>query len=51
MKLSAVLLGANAVVGISFKIVETYAARIGVGEIKTFKLIAFGTAVKLSLIG
>ena len=35
-------IGANAVVGITFNMIETYSATLGVN---TFKLIAYGTAV------
>ena len=38
-------IGANAVVGITFDMIETYSASIGIGKVNTFKLIAYGTAV------
>lgn len=38
---------ANAVVGVTFNIEESYAANIGAGNIKKFKLIAYGTAVRV----
>lgn len=37
--------GGNAVVGVTFNIVETYSASIGVGNFKKFKIVAYGTAV------
>jgi uncharacterized protein YbjQ (UPF0145 family) len=37
--------GANAVVGLDINFVETYAANIGAGEFKRFKMVAYGTAV------
>ena len=36
---------ANAVVGITFNMIETYSATLGVSKVNTFKLIASGTAV------
>lgn len=47
LKVQAHLVGANAVVGVTFNVVETYAASIGVGEFKKFKMMAFGTAVEI----
>ena len=38
-------IGANAVVGITFNMIETYSATLGVSKVNTFKLIAYGTAV------
>tara|TARA_R110001632_G_scaffold1742_1_gene7846 strand:+ start:283 stop:735 length:453 start_codon:yes stop_codon:yes gene_type:complete len=38
-------IGANAVVGITFDMIETYSATLGVSKVNTFKLIAYGTAV------
>ena len=38
-------IGANAVVGITFNMIETYSATLGVSKVNTFKLIASGTAV------
>ena len=37
--------GGNAVVGVTFNIVETYSASIGAGNFKKFKIVAYGTAV------
>ena len=45
LKSEANLIGANAVVGITFDMIETYSASIGIGKVNTFKLIAYGTAV------
>ena len=45
LKREANLIGANAVVGITFDMIETYSASIGIGKVNTFKLIAYGTAV------
>ena len=42
LRSEAYLIGANAVVGITFNMIETYSATLGVN---TFKLIAYGTAV------
>ncbi len=47
LKHQAYELGANAVVGIDIKFVETYNATIGVGELKKFRMIAYGTAITL----
>ena len=38
-------IGANAVVGITLNMIETYSATLGVSKVNTFKLIASGTAV------
>lgn len=38
-------LGANAVVGLDIKFVETYATSIGAGEFRRFKMVGCGTAV------
>jgi uncharacterized protein YbjQ (UPF0145 family) len=48
LKAEAHSVGGNAVVGVTFNVVETYAATIGVGELKRFKMVAFGTAVEVS---
>ena len=45
LKSEAHSIGANAVVGITFDMIETYSASIGIGKVNTFKLIAYGTAV------
>jgi hypothetical protein len=45
LKAEAVQLGGNAVVGVNIEFVETYAATIGVGDFKKFKMVAYGTAV------
>ena len=45
LKSEADSIGANAVVGITFDMIETYSASIGIGKVNTFKLIAYGTAV------
>ena len=45
LKREAYLVGANAVVGVSINIVETYSASAGVGNFKKFKIVAYGTAV------
>ena len=45
LRKQAVDLGANAVVAIDFKFIETYSANIGAGDFKKFKMVAFGTAV------
>ena len=45
LKSEANSIGANAVVGITFDMIETYSASIGIGKVNTFKLIAYGTAV------
>lgn len=45
LKQKASDLGANAVVGIDIKYVETYATNIGAGEFKRFKMVGCGTAV------
>jgi hypothetical protein len=45
LKSEAHSIGANAVVGVTFNIIETYSASIGIGKVNTFKLIAYGTAV------
>lgn len=37
--------GANAVVGITFSVEESYSTGIGAANVKLFKLIAYGTAV------
>ncbi len=37
--------GENAVVGVTFNIIETYSASIGAGNFKKFKMVAYGTAV------
>ena len=37
--------GGNAVVGVTFNIIETYSASIGAGNFKKFKMVAYGTAV------
>jgi len=42
LRSEAYLIGANAVVGITFNMIETYSATLGVN---TFKLITYGTAV------
>jgi hypothetical protein len=42
LRSEAYSIGANAVVGITFNMIETYSATLGVN---TFKLIAYGTAV------
>ena len=38
-------IGANAVVGITFNMIETYSATLGVSKVNIFKLIAYGTDV------
>ena len=45
LKSEAHTIGANAVVGVTFNMIETYSASIGIGKVNTFKLIAYGTAV------
>jgi hypothetical protein len=45
LKSEAHSIGANAVVGVTFDMIETYSASIGIGKVNTFKLIAYGTAV------
>ena len=45
LKSEAHSIGANAVVGITFDMIETYSASIGIGKVNTFKLVAYGTAV------
>jgi hypothetical protein len=45
LKIEAHSIGANAVVGVTFDMIETYSASIGIGKVNTFKLIAYGTAV------
>jgi hypothetical protein len=45
LKSEAHSIGANAVVGVTFNMIETYSASIGIGKVNTFKLIAYGTAV------
>lgn len=45
----AVQIGADAIIAISFHFVENYAAKVGFGEVKTFKMIGCGTAVKLEV--
>ena len=45
LKSEANSIGANAVVGITFDMIETYSASIGIGKVNTFKLVAYGTAV------
>lgn len=47
LRSAAYSVGANAVVGVVFNTVESYSASIGVGNFKTFKLIAYGTAVRV----
>ena len=42
LRSEAYSIGANAVVGITFNMIETYSATLGVN---TFKLITYGTAV------
>ena len=45
LKSEAHTIGANAVVGVTFNMIETYSASIGIGKVNTFKLLAYGTAV------
>ena len=45
LRSEAYSIGANAVVGITFQMIETYSATLGVSKVNTFKLIASGTAV------
>ena len=45
LKSEAHTIGANAVVGVTFNMIETYSASLGIGKVNTFKLIAYGTAV------
>ena len=45
LRSEAYSIGANAVVGITFNMIETYSATLGVSKVNTFKLIASGTAV------
>ena len=45
LRSEAYSIGANAVVGITFNMIETYSATLGVSKVNTFKLIAYGTAV------
>ena len=45
LRSEAYSVGANAVVGITFNMIETYSATLGVSKVNTFKLIASGTAV------
>ena len=49
LKSEAHSIGANAVVGITFDMIETYSASIGIGKVNTFKLIAYGTAVIIEI--
>jgi uncharacterized protein YbjQ (UPF0145 family) len=41
--------GGNAVVGVTFNIIETYSASIGAGNFKKFKMVAYGTAVEVEM--
>jgi hypothetical protein len=45
LKSEAHTIGANAVVGVTFNMIETYSASLGIGKVNTFKLLAYGTAV------
>ena len=45
LRSEAYSIGANAVVGITFNMIENYSATLGVSKVNTFKLIASGTAV------
>lgn len=47
LKAEAHALGANAVVGVSFSVVEVYTAATGLGAAKTFRMFAHGTAVSI----
>ena len=42
LRSEAYSIGANAVVGITFQMIETYSATLGVSKVNTFKLIASG---------
>ncbi len=44
----AYAIDADAVVAITFTVTESYSASIGAGNFKLFKLVAYGTAVKLA---
>ena len=45
LRSEAYSIGANAVVGIIFNMIENYSATLGVSKVNTFKLIVSGTAV------
>ena len=48
LKVQALAVDANAVVGVTINFVETYSASAGVGSFKNFRIIACGTAVVIS---
>ena len=45
LRSEAYSIGANAVVGITFNMIENYSSTLGVSKVNTFKLMASGTAV------